>query len=236
MLLTLAMSADTARTTKSDLIVSDWWAQQFVNFTPQNIALVLMFSLIAGVIISLVYKRTYRGVLYNPSFSTTLILLTLVTAPVVMTIGSNVALSMGMVGALSIVRFRTAVKNPIDTAYMFWAITMGILIGSGSYIISLVVVAGISVIMLALSFVRLRSSENYLLVLHYDPVAEQEIDAELHRSVRTYRVRSKTVTRAGAEMTVDLRLYHRTDIVGHMLDIAGVHDATLVSCQNEASV
>ncbi|MHC1785596.1 MAG: DUF4956 domain-containing protein [Christensenellales bacterium] len=221
---------------KSDIIASDWWAGQFANFTPQNIALVLLFSLAASAIVALVYKRTYRGVLYNPAFSTTLILLTLVTAPVVMAIGSNVALSMGMVGALSIVRFRTAVKDPIDTAFMFWSITMGILIGSGSYIVAMVVVLGISVIMIGLSFIRLRQNENYLLVLHYDPSAEQEIDAELHRGVRTYRVRSKTITRSGAEMTVDLRLHQRTDIVSHMLDIQGVHDATLVSVQSEAAV
>jgi uncharacterized membrane protein YhiD involved in acid resistance len=233
---TLALLTTTPINSKSDLITSDWWSGQFANFTPQNIALVLLFSLISSVIIALVYKRTYKGVLYNPAFSTTLILLTLVTSPVVMAIGSNVALSMGMVGALSIVRFRTAVKDPIDTAYMFWSITMGILIGSGSYVVAIVVVLGISVIMLGVSFVRMRTNENYLLVVHYDPSAEQEIDAELHRGVRAYRVRSKTITRAGAEMTVDLRLHQRTDIVSHMLDIQGVHDATLVSVQSEGAV
>ena len=232
----LTAMAEQTQIGKTDLISSDWWSGQFANFTPQNIALVLLFSLISSVIISMVYRRTYKGVMYNASFGTTLILLTLVTGPVVMAIGSNVALSMGMVGALSIVRFRTAVKDPIDTAYMFWAITMGILIGSGSYIVSLVVVLGISVIMLGVSFIRVRSSENYLLVVHYDPAVEQEIDAELHRGVRAYRVRSKTITRAGAEMTVDLRLSQRTDIVSHMLDINGVHDATLVSCKSESAV
>ena len=128
---------------------------------------------------------------YNPVSPITLILLTLVTSAVVMAIGSNVALSMGMVGALSIVRFRTAVKDPIDTAYMFWSITMGILIGSKLYIISLIVVTVITVMMIALSFVRMRTNENYLMVLHYDPSAEQEIDAELHRGVKNYRVRSR---------------------------------------------
>lgn len=233
---TLAQLSDLNLSSKASIASADWWEGQFANFAPENIALALLFSLISSVIISMVYKRTYRGVLYNPSFGVTLILLTLVTSPVVMAIGSNVALSMGMVGALSIVRFRTAVKDPIDTAYMFWAITMGILIGSGSYIISLVVVVGISFIMVGISFIKLRSSDNYLLVLHYDPNAEQEIDAELHRSVRYYRVRSKTFTRSGAEMTVDLRLNQRSDLVGHMLDISGVHDATLVSCQSEAAV
>lgn len=215
---------------------SDWFANQLSSFTPLNVALALLAGFIAGVVITLVYKKTYRGVLYSPTFSLTLILLTVVTAPVVMAIGSNVALSMGMVGALSIVRFRTAVKEPVDTAYMFWAITMGIIIGTKSYVIAMGVVIGISIIMLGLSMFRSRASENYLLVLHYDPAAEQEIDAELHRGVRAYRVRSKTITRSGAEMTVDMRLNQRTDIVSHMLDISGVHDATLVSCQNESAV
>lgn len=232
----LATVADQQLSSKSEIALSSWWSEQFARYTPIDVAQVLLFALIASVIISLVYRKTYRGVLYNPSFSTTLILLTLVTSPVVMAIGSNVALSMGMVGALSIVRFRTAVKDPIDTAFMFWSITMGILIGTRSYIISLIVVALISVIMIALSFVRMRTNENYLLVLHYDPAAEQEIDAELHRGVKSYRVRSKTITRAGAEMTVDLRLSQRADIVSHMLDIRGVYDATLVSVQSEGAV
>jgi uncharacterized membrane protein YhiD involved in acid resistance len=232
----LATLTDQQLKSKTDIVLSNWWAEQFARFTPIDVVQVLFFALIASVVISLVYRKTYRGVLYNPSFTITLILLTLVTSAVVMAIGSNVALSMGMVGALSIVRFRTAVKDPIDTAYMFWSITMGILIGTRSYIISLVVVALISIIMIALSFIRMRTNENYLLVLHYDPAAEQEIDAELHRGVKSYRVRSKTITRAGAEMTVDLRLSQRADIVSHMLDIRGVYDATLVSVQNENAV
>ncbi|MBQ6232513.1 MAG: DUF4956 domain-containing protein [Clostridia bacterium] len=213
--------------------LSDWFANQLSNFTPFNVALVLIAALIAGIIISLVYKKTYRGVLYSPNFSLTLIMLTLVTAPVVMAIGSNVALSMGMVGALSIVRFRTAVKEPLDTVYMFWAITMGILLGAGQYIISLVVVIMISVILLVLSFVHFRNPNSYLLVMHYDEYAEGDIEAELRRSVRFSRLRSKTVTRAGAEMTYEVRMDQKADLVGRMLDIEGVHDATLVAMQTE---
>lgn len=213
---------------------SDWFAGQLSNFTPLNVAMVLLAGLVVGVIISLVYKKTYRGVLYSPSFSMTLIMLTIVTAPVVMAIGSNVALSMGMVGALSIVRFRTAVKDPLDTAYMFWAITMGILLGAGQYVIALVVVLGISLILLAMSYVKFNAPNSYLLVLHFDEFAQQDIEGELRRSVRFYRMRSKTVTRAGAEMTIEVRMDRRSDLVGHMLDIDGVHDATLVACQTEA--
>ena len=213
--------------------MSDWFAQQLSNFTPFNVALVLFAALIAGLIISVVYKKTYRGVLYSPNFAMTLIMLTLVTAPVVMAIGSNVALSMGMVGALSIVRFRTAVKEPLDTVYMFWAITMGILLGAGQYIISLVVVITISIILLVMSFVHFRNPNSYLLVMHYDEYAEGDIEAELRRSARYNRLRSKTVTRAGAEMTYEVRMDQKADLVGRMLDIEGVHDATLVAMQTE---
>ena len=191
-------------------------------------------GVVMSVIIALVYKKTYRGVLYSPSFALTLILLTLVTTPVVMAIGSNVALSMGMVGALSIVRFRTAVKDPLDTAYMFWAITMGILIGSNAYVIAVVAVLAISVIMLAISYLRLRKQNNYLLVLHYDESALRDIESTLKRNTRSYRMRSKTVTRSGAEMTVEVRLDGKVNIVTDMLDIQNVFDATLVACQTEA--
>ena len=161
-------------------------------------------------------------------------LLCLVTTPVVMAIGSNVALSMGMVGALSIVRFRTAVKDPLDTAYMFWAITMGILVGSNAYVIAIVALLGIAVILLAISYLRLRSPNGYLLVVHYDEEAQVDIENTLKRGVRFYRLRSKTVTRSGAEMTVEVRLDRRVNIVTDMLDINGVYDATLVACQTEA--
>ena len=213
---------------------SEWFADQLSNFTPLNVVIALIVALAAGVVIAVVYKKTYRGVLYSPSFTLTLILLCLVTTPVVMAIGSNVALSMGMVGALSIVRFRTAVKDPLDTAYMFWAITMGILVGSNAYVIAIVALLGISVILLAISYLRLRSPNGYLLVLHYDEDAQVDIENTLKRSVRFYRLRSKTVTRSGAEMTVEVRLDRRVNIVTDMLDIEGVYDATLVACQTEA--
>ena len=219
--------------TKSDIVSSDFWASQFASFTPASVLLVLICALITGVVISAVYKITYRGVLYSPQFSMVLIMLVLITAPVVMAIGSNVALSMGMVGALSIVRFRTAIKEPLDTCYMFWSITMGILLGAQQYAIALVVVVGIGAILILLSFVRFRNPNAYLLVVHYDLAAEQDIETELRRGARSRRIRSKTVTRSGAEMTVEVRLDNRTDIVRNMLAVSGVHDATLVACQNE---
>ena len=219
---------------KNDSSLSSYFASQFENLTPWKIIIGLVMGCIVGLIIAFVYKRCYRGVLYSPSFSMTLMMLTLITTPVVMCIKSDIALSMGMVGALSIVRFRTAVKDPMDTAYMFWALTMGILLGAELYIHALAVVPGISVILFVMTYVRFRHPNAYLLVVHYDDYAEPEITQLLRRTVKQRKLRSKTVTRSGAEMTVEVRLDSKQDLVNAVLDIEGVHDATLVACQTEA--
>ena len=226
-------------TVNNNNALSAFFAEQFANLTPWTVGMGLFFGLIVGLIIAFVYKRCYRGVLYSPQFSMVLIMLTLVTAPVVMAIGSNVALSMGMVGALSIVRFRTAVKEPLDTCYMFWAITMGILLGAQQYVIALVVVVGIGLILILMSYMRFRHPNAYLLVVHYQlsdnerENVESNVEAVLRASSHKYRIRSKTVTRGGAELTVEVRLGNDTKIVGRMLGVNGVQDATIVACQNE---
>ena len=221
-------------TVNTNNTLSAFFAEQFANLTPWSVGMGLLFGLLVGLIIAFVYKRCYRGVLYSPNFAVTLIMMTLITTPVVMCIGSNIALSMGLVGALSIVRFRTAVKDPLDTCYMFWALTMGILLGAEQYIIALVVVMAISVILFALNLFHFSSPNSYLLVLHYDEDAEYDINQQLRRSVKNRRLRSKTVTRSGAEMTYEVRLDNKQDLVALMLGIEGVHDATLVACQTEA--
>ena len=219
---------------KADSGLSQYFAEQFANLTPMKMVIALLMGFVVGVIIAFVYKKCYRGVLYSPSFAMTLVMLTLITTPVVMCIKSDIALSMGMVGALSIVRFRTAVKDPMDTAYMFWALTMGILLGAELYVIALVVVLGISVVLFLMTFVKFTNPNAYLLVLHYDEEAEYDINQQLRRTVKQRRLRSKTVTRAGAEMTYEVRLDNKQDLVASLLNIEGVHDATLVACQTEA--
>ena len=221
---------------KNNASLSTYFAEQFASLTPMKVIMALILGCVVGLIIAFVYRKCYCGVLYSPSFAMTLMMLTLITTPVVMCIKSDLSLSMGMVGALSIVRFRTAVKDPMDTAYMFWALTMGILLGAELYVISIVVVLGISVVMFGMTFVRFRNPDAYLLVLHYDDDAESTILQQLRRTVKQQRLRSKTVTRAGAEMTVEVRLSDKQDLVATMLNIDGVHDATLVACQTEAGV
>ena len=220
--------------TKNSSGLSAYFAEQFASLTPMKVVIALALGFLVGVMIAFVYKKCYRGVLYSPTFAMTLVMLTLITTPVVMCIKSDLSLSMGMVGALSIVRFRTAVKDPMDTAYMFWALTMGILLGAELYVIALVVVLGISVVLFLMTFAKFTNPNAYLLVLHYDEDAEYDINQQLRRMVKQRRLRSKTVTRTGAEMTFEVRLDNKQDLVAAMLNIDGVHDATLVACQSEA--
>ena len=227
------ISAFFASTSAAGLVQATGLAAQFRSIVPMDLFLSLGLGFVVGIIIAIVYRKTYRGVLYSPSFSLTLIMLTLITTPVVMCIKSDIALSMGMVGALSIVRFRTAVKDPMDTAYMFWALTMGILLGAGLHLVALTVVLTISVLMFLLTFLKFTQPNAYLLVMHYDEYCEPAINKELDHSVKSYKLRSKTLTRAGAEMTCEVRLNERHEVVTRMLDIEGVHDATLVACQSE---
>ena len=220
----------------SDVISETGLAAQFKSIVPGDLFLALGLGFVIGVIIAIVYRKTYRGVLYSPTFAITLIMLTLITTPVVMVIKGDIALSMGMVGALSIVRFRTAVKDPMDTAYMFWALTMGILLGAQLYLVALIVVLCIGVLMFVLAFVKFSNPNSYLLVIHYDEYAEQAIKTALNHSSKNFKLRSKSLTRAGAEMTYEVRLGERQEIVTRMLDIEGVHDATLVACQSDVGV
>ncbi|MGN1069113.1 MAG: DUF4956 domain-containing protein, partial [Candidatus Fimadaptatus sp.] len=130
-------------------------------------------------------------------------------------------------------RFRTAVKDPLDTAYMFWALTMGILLGAGYFLIAVVVAIAIALLIFVINAVKVKKEDSYLLVMHYDDYAEQAIEKVL-RTLRFRHLKSKTVTRMGVEMTVEVRVENSAKLINTLLDQEGVHDATLVAYQNEA--
>ena len=204
------------------------------NLTLPNVLISLGIAFLLGMVIYFIYKKTYRGVLYSHSFNLSLIMLSMVTTLVIMCISSAPALSLGMVGALSIVRFRTAVKDPMDTVYMFWAIAVGITVGANFILFSIIGTLVIAVILLVLSFTSNQTGQNYLLVVHYDDRYAKEVANAVNKMVPRYRLKSKTATRNGVEMTLELRLQgNRSNIVDNLLGIPGVMDATLVAFQNE---
>jgi len=146
--------------------INSLWSSQTI--TPAS-WLTILFSLVlafaVGLFIAFIYRRNFRGVMYSNNFALTLVLMTLITCPVVMCIRDSLQLSMGMVGALSIVRFRTAVKDPLDTAYMFWALTMGILLGAGQFFLTVFAVVGIAVLITVLVHIQSKGMNSFLLVV-----------------------------------------------------------------------
>ncbi len=201
-------------------------SEGFRAIAAEDIAVTLLVALGVSLFIFLVYRLTFRGVQYSTSFNVSLVLMTLITSFVILTISSNVVLSLGMVGALSIVRFRTAVKDPMDIVFMFWAIGAGITAGAGVYSVALVSSAAIGLVLLAFSRVRLVSSE-YVLVVRYDAAAEERVrDALAHLRAR---LKSTSVSGGQVEMTLDVRVRgDDTTFVSALAGLEGVRDAVLV--------
>ena len=145
------------------------------TLNPLRVVLTLLIALAVGGFLYLIYKKTFAGVVYSRSFNISLILLTMVSALVLMLISSNLTLSLGMVGALSIVRFRTAIKDPIDTVFMFWAVGEGLALGAGFVDVGLIGALVIGVVMVVISGAKGSGTAPYLLILHYDERASQQI-------------------------------------------------------------
>ncbi len=191
-------------------------------------------ALIMGLFIFLVYKKTLTGVMYSSGFALTLVGLSLVTALVIMAVTSNVVLSLGMVGALSIVRFRAAIKEPVEIVFLFWALAVGIVIGAGMIPQAVIGSASIGVILLLFGNRKVRENP-YILVLNCrDEEVENTVHQILKQSTEHYNVKSKTVTAVGIELTAELRTKDATTaFVNQIQSIVGVESAVLVSYNGE---
>lgn len=199
-----------------------------VSILDMAIALVLAFCL--GLFIFLVYKKTFSGVMYSSSFGVTLIALTMITTVVILAVTSNVVLSLGMVGALSIVRFRTAIKEPLDIAFLFWAIAVGIVLAAG--MIPLAVIGSVIIGVVLLVFVNRKPHSNpYIVVIRCDG-HDSETEARNYLESRTERcsVKSKTAQKGFIELNMEIRLKDdNTDFINELADMSGIQSAVLVS-------
>lgn len=199
-----------------------------VSLLDMGVALVLAFFL--GLFIFMVYKKTFSGVMYSSSFGVTLIALTMITTVVILAVTSNVVLSLGMVGALSIVRFRAAIKEPLDIAFLFWAIAVGIVLAAG--MIPLAVIGSVIIGIILLVFVNKNSYTNpYIVVLQCDSrECEQKTKEFLQQQVNKVVVKSKTVQRGNIELNMEIRLKDDdTDFINVLSEMPGVKSAVLVS-------
>ena len=203
-----------------------------VSILDMVLALVLAFGL--GIFIFLIYKKTYNGVMYSSSFGVTLIALTMITTVVILAVTSNVVLSLGMVGALFIVRFRTAIKEPLDIAFLFWSIAVGIVLAAG--MIPLAVIGSVIIGLILLVFANRKSHSNpYIVVLQCsghdsEKAAKEYLEKKTDRCV----VKSKTAQKGSVELNLEIRLKDdNTDFINELSEMNGVASAVLVSFNGE---
>ena len=199
-----------------------------VSLLDMSLALVLAFGL--GLFIFLIYKKTFTGVMYSSGFGVTLVALTMITTMVILAVTSNVVLSLGMVGALSIVRFRTAIKEPLDIAFLFWSIAVGIVLAAG--LIPLAVFGSMVIGFMLLVFVNRKSRcDPYIAVLQCDGQESETRAADfLRQNPRRCVVKSKTVQKDAVELNLEIRLKDgNTGFINALADLPGVRSAVLVS-------
>lgn len=199
----------------------------------QSILLSLITAFMISVFIIWIYKKTYTGVVYSKSFSLSILMLALVTTLIIQTISSNIALSLGMVGALSIVRFRTAVKEPVDTGFMFWAITAGIMAGANLYLASIIGSLMLGLLYYICYMMGLKMNSKYLVIVKYDDSAEDDIKNILSK-LKKYKLKSKSKSKNNVEMTFEVELNDSTQkLVDKISKIDGVQNCSLISYQND---
>lgn len=219
--------------TFSDVFKSSF-LESIESFTVTDLAIGMLFAVIISLFIFWVYKKTFTGVMYSPGFSLTLIGLCLVTTLVIMAVTSNVVLSLGMVGALSIVRFRAAIKDPMEIVFLFWSIAVGIVIGAGMIPLALVGSVIIGVILMIFANRRATGVPYILIINCADDDAEQKAVETAKSSVGKYLTKAKTVNRSGIELTAQVRLKDtETSFINKISAIEGVSNATLVSYSGE---
>ena len=214
-------------------VMASTFLSKFSTVNYLDILLAFGIALLVGLFICMIYKITFAGVMYSRSFALSLVAMTMITNVAILAVTQSVILSLGMVGALSIVRFRAAVKEPMEIAFLFWAISEGIVIGAGMFPVALIGAVLIGAVLYIFSLIGGRTpvTKPYILVLHAkDDAAEEAAQKQIAASVKKQAVKAKTVTAAGIELTVEVRLVNgESAFVNALKNIDGISDVTLVS-------
>lgn len=207
------------------------------DLSVMSIAYTLLFSFALGLFIFIIYRFSYNGVMYSKTFNVTLIAISMITSSIILAITSNIILSLGMVGALSIVRFRTAIKDPIDVAYLFWAISMGIVSGSGLWMLGLMSSVVIGIILFVFSKIS-DVKTPYLLVISYQTEETNDLIFKLIESkVKRYRLKSKVFNGENYELTVEIRERKKTaSIVNEIGGINNINSVALLGYDGDFAV
>ncbi len=204
---------------------------QLENLSLPRIILALLTATVCGLIIYFVYRMFYRGVVYSDNFNILLVLVTVVTAFIIMTISANIVLSLGMVGALSIVRFRSAIKDPLDVGFLFWGVAAGLTAGAGLYFVAIIGSVFVGVLYIVMSIVK-KERRCYLLVVRYSASAEDNVSAQLG-SIK-HRLKNKTQVGDKLELSVEIKVKNNdTSQLSRFKAIEGVDSVTLLEYNGE---
>ncbi len=216
--------------TINDIFKNDFIEQATGALSTLEILITLGIAFLIGAGIFFVYKKTFQGVMYSKTYNISLVVLSLISATIIIGVTNNIVLSLGMVGALSIVRFRTSIKDPIDVVYMFWAIGSGIIAGAGLYLLSLISFLFIAAVLYTFTNMDIRL-EPYLLIMGYEnKEAEEKIFELLDRALDGYKVKSKTKVPNQYELTIEIRTKSdRSSIINEIDEIEGVKNVAMLS-------
>lgn len=210
-------------------------AEMQVKMPIQTVLLVLLVAFLVSLIIYLTYKNTYTGVLYNPRFNVSLIMITMVTTMVMVVIGSNISVSLGMVGALSIIRFRTAVKDPRDTAFIFWCVVSGLACGTQNY--TIVIVGSVFICLILFLFKKFITKNNkYVLIIKGKSFDLKEVEKTLDRKLKDYICKGKYISVNGMEIIYDVKIKDSKisdDIIVSLSKVSGVNTINIVSSNTD---
>ena len=204
------------------------------SFSTLDVLLALGLSFVLGLFIFLIYKKTYQGVMYSDSFGVSLIAMSMITSLVIIAVTSNVVLSLGMVGALSIVRFRTAIKEPMDIAFLFWAIAVGIVLGAGLLPLAIIGSVIIGIIIMIFSTRKIGDTPYILVVNCENEETENTANTLIKEEAKKSVLKSKAVNKLGVELTYEVRIKDdNTGFVNKVSACEGVTNAVLVSYNGE---
>jgi len=199
-----------------------------------TVLLILLIAFMVSLIIYFTYKNTYSGVIYNPRFNVSLIMITMVTTIVMVVIGSNISVSLGMVGALSIIRFRTAVKDPRDTAFIFWGVVSGLACGTQNY--TIVIVGSIFVCLILFLFKKTVSIINkYILIIKIKNINIDEIEKILKKQIKSFECKGKYVNKNDIELIYDIKLKKqiKNEVISNLFQVFGVETVNIVSSNTD---
>lgn len=222
----------------SDIFKNNFLQQAVTNFSVVDVAVTLLISFLLGLFIYAIYKKTFNGVMYSRNFNISLVAMAMITTLIIMGVTSNIVLSLGMVGALSIVRFRTAVKDPIDIVFIFWAIAAGIVTGAGQYLLSIFGSLVVGVMLIVFTYKSVSEVPYMFIVNCGSAETEKMLLGKLQENVKRMKVKSKAVRAGqGIELTVEVRLKNEdTGFVNQLSAIDGVTDVVLVSYNGELAL